>query len=162
MKELKQILCQHGARYPYMQPTDAVKLIYQNEFGGGHLIRDRKSCLEYIHREYAMVSKDAELAKYEALGNGILRVHLAALQECELDQLGEDFIHCAEAHRGDPQRFLQKLEVLREVTAEGVFSFTSQELENYLTAYAQAGFPAVSHSEQYRQHYHPAYRVIRK
>ena len=37
MEELERILREHAERYPLMQPTDAVKLIYQNEFGGGHL-----------------------------------------------------------------------------------------------------------------------------
>ena len=45
MDDLKQILISHAARYPLMEPTDAVKLIYQNEFGGGHLIRDTEACL---------------------------------------------------------------------------------------------------------------------
>ena len=40
MFELERILRQHADSYPLLQPTDAVKLIYQNEFGGGHLIRD--------------------------------------------------------------------------------------------------------------------------
>ena len=35
MEELDQILREHAMRYPKMQSTDAVKLIYQNEFGGG-------------------------------------------------------------------------------------------------------------------------------
>ena len=30
----------HGTRYPQMEPRDAVKLAYQSEFAGGHLIRD--------------------------------------------------------------------------------------------------------------------------
>ena len=45
MEELKVILITHANRYPLMQPQDAVKLIYQNEFGGGHLIRDEEACL---------------------------------------------------------------------------------------------------------------------
>ena len=45
MEELRAILLAHAKRYPLMQPQDAVKLIYQNEFGGGHLIRDEEACL---------------------------------------------------------------------------------------------------------------------
>ena len=48
MEELKAILIAHAKRYPPMQPQDAVKLIYQNEFGGGHLIRDEEACLNYL------------------------------------------------------------------------------------------------------------------
>ena len=34
--ELSHILRNHAARYPAMEPTDAVKLLYQSEFGGSH------------------------------------------------------------------------------------------------------------------------------
>lgn len=39
--ELYGVLCAHAARYPLMRPTDAVKLIYQGEFGSGHMIKTR-------------------------------------------------------------------------------------------------------------------------
>ena len=65
MEELKKILREHAKRYPRMQPTDAVKLIYQNEFGGGHLIRDEKACQDYLRREYASVEKDPDAFNFE-------------------------------------------------------------------------------------------------
>lgn len=68
-----------------MQPTDAVKLIYQNEFGGGHLIRDEKACLNYLCREYESVEKDASIPLCEDIGNGIVRVNLAAVKEDNLE-----------------------------------------------------------------------------
>ena len=37
MDELGIVLRQHAGRYRLMEPTDAVKLIYQNEFGGGNM-----------------------------------------------------------------------------------------------------------------------------
>ena len=40
MDELIKILRAHAEKYPLMRPQDAVKLVYQNEFGGGHLIVD--------------------------------------------------------------------------------------------------------------------------
>lgn len=160
MYELETILKAHGARYPFMEPTDGVKLIYQNEFGGGHLIRSEETCLAYLRREYAAVPKDPAAPSYEDIGNGIVRVNLAALQEEDLERLGKTFIRSAAAHTGEMGSFLQKLEVLRKLTGQGVFSFGSEELEDYLARYAQAGYPAVSHSETYRKHYSPAYRVV--
>ena len=97
MEELEQILREHAARYPLMQPTDAVKLIYQNEFGGGHLIRDEQAALNYLRREYASVEKDPAVPLHEAIGNGILRVNLAAVKPEALAQLGKDFICSAAA-----------------------------------------------------------------
>ena len=161
MEELEKILREHAKRYPMMQPADAVKLIYQNEFGGGHLIRDEEACLNYLRREYSAVEKDASLPLYEDIGNGIVRVNLAAVKEENLEQLGRDFIRSAAAHRGDPVRFQEKLELLLRVSRSGAFAFATEELEEYLEQYAAAGYPMVSHSQVYREHYNPAYRVVR-
>jgi hypothetical protein len=160
MEELRAILIAHAKRYPLMQPTDAVKLIYQNEFGGGHLIRDEQACLNYLRREYAAVEKDPTAPLYEDIGNGIIRVNLAAVKPEDLEQLGQDFIASAAKHKGTLDSFLNKLEVLQTLTTEGVFAFDLDALNAYLSEYEAAGYPAVSHSEQYRQAYKPAYRII--
>ena len=162
MEELKAILITHAKRYPLMQPTDAVKLIYQNEFGGGHLIRDEQACLNYLRREYTSVAKDPTVPLYEDIGNGIIRVNLAAVKPEDLEQLGRAFIDSAAKHKGAMDRFLNKLEVLRKLANEGVFNFDTNALNAYLSEYEAAGYPAVSHSPEYRQAYKPAYRIIRK
>ena len=160
MEELKAILIAHAKRYPLMQPQDAVKLIYQNEFGGGHLIRDEEACLNYLRREYADLEKDPTVPLYEDIGNGIVRVNLGAVREEALEQLGQDFIASAAKHKGTLDSFLNKLEVLISLTADGVFTFDADALNAYLSEYKAAGYPAVSHSPEYRQAYNPAYRVI--
>ena len=162
MEELKVILITHANRYPLMQPQDAVKLIYQNEFGGGHLIRDEEACLNYLRREYASAEKDPTVTLYEDIGNGIVRVNLAAVREEDLEQLGQDFIASAAKHKGTLDSFLNKLEVLQTLTTEGMFAFDLDALNTYLSEYKAAGYLAVSHSEQYRQAYKPSYRVILK
>ena len=161
MEERKVILITHANRYPLMQPQDAVKLLYQNEFGGGRLIRDEEACLNYLRREYTDLEKDPSAPLYEEIGNGIVRVNLAAVKPEDLEQLGRDFIRSAAKHKGTLDSFLNKLEVLRMLTTEGVFAFDLDALNTYLSEYKAAGYPAVSHSEQYRQAYKPAYRIIR-
>ena len=160
MEELEQILREHAKRYPLMQPCDAVKLIYQNEVGGGHLIRVVQACLNYLRREYADLEKDPTAPMYEDIGNGIVRVNLAAVREEALEQLGQDFIASAAKHKGTLDSFLNKLGVLHKLTTAGVFSFDLDALNAYLSEYKAAGYPAVSHSPEYRQAYNPAYRVI--
>ena len=161
-EERKAMLVAHAKRYPLMQPRDAVKLIYQNEFGGGHLIRDEEACLNYLRREYADLEKDPTAPMYEDIGNGIVRVNLAAVREEDLEQLGQDFIASAAKHKGTLDSFLNKLEVLQTLTTEGMFAFDLDALNTYLSEYKAAGYLAVSHSEQYRQAYKPSYRVILK
>ena len=161
MNELTGILQEHAQKYPLMEPTDAVKLIYQNEFGGGHMIRNEDACMDYLRREYAAIEKDPNACRSEDIGNGILRVHLTALSVNEIERLGHDFIRSAQAHKGALERFLEKLSLLRELTAQGLFSFDLDALDRYLAHYQASGYPAVSHSETYRQAYRPAYRIVR-
>ena len=155
---MEWILKQHAARYPLMEPTDAVKLLYQNEFGGGHLIADEVACLAYLRAEHAKTP--AAPYYVEDLGNGICRVYLGGVTDVET--LGQAFLKSAAIHKGSLPSFLEKLELLRKVTREGVFAFTLEDLDAYLNAYENAGYPPVSHSETYRKAYHPAYRVVRK
>ena len=162
MKELEQILRQHAAKYPAMEPTDAVKLIYQNEFGGGHLIKDAQAATRYLQYEYDQTDRDPAVPLWEEIGNGIVRVNLAALPESKLSWLGEAFLRSAEAHRGNLSNFIEKLDILIRLTNNGIFSFDRSAMEGYLTEYRQAGYPAVSHSPTYRNTYRPAYRIILK
>lgn len=160
MEELERILREHAERYPKMQPTDAVKLIYQNEFGGGHLIRNEQACMAYLRREYTEIAKDAAIPLYEDIGNGIVRVNLAAVPENRLEQLGNDFIRSAAERKGNLDSFLRKLAVLKKLTGQGIFPFRLDELNTYLADYEKAGYPAVSHSQTYRDEYQPAYRIV--
>lgn len=162
METLYRILLTHAARYPLMEPKDAVKLLYQNEFGGGHLIRDEENCLNYLRQEYESVIQSPDAPLIEDIGNGMFRIHLNALDHSgySLEQLGKDFIRSASLHRGTLDSFLKKLEVLQQATQDGRMPFSEEALEAYLETYRQAGYPMVSHSDAYRNAYFPAYRII--
>ena len=162
MEELKEILIQHALRYPRMEPKDAVKLIYQNTFGGGHMIRDVDSCLAYLLQEYESVSQNADLPLTEEIGNGFVRVHLQALDAHHYrpERLGTAFIQSASETHGTLAEFLPKLDLLRQLTEESKLPFSVPELDAYLKSYQDAGYPMVSHSDSYRQTYQPAYRII--
>ena len=145
-----------------MEPTDAVKLIYQNEFGGGHMIRDPESCLAYLRREYGATPRDPSYPLMEEIGNGIVRIHLSALPQERLEELGQAFLRSAQKQQGRVEHFKRKLSLLRSLCADGRFAFDLAALDTYLADYAAAGYPAVSHSQAYRDAYQPAYRIIRK
>ena len=159
---LRQILMQHATRYPAMQPTDAVKLLYQSEFGGGHLISDPARTLAYLAKELQATPPDATAPLTEPIGNGLVRLSLAAARAKGLsaEQINQAFVLSAAAVTGSLPHFIEKLQLLQELTQKGVFSFSPRELADYLEAYAAQGYPMVSHSEVYRAHYAPAYRVL--
>ena len=159
---MKSILLDHTRRYPKMEPTDAVKLLYQSEFGGGHLIRDENACLTCLLEEYRATPQRRDVPLTEDIGGGIVRINLAALDANKVtpEQLGQAFLRSAAQIRGSMASFREKLSLLQAMTAEGAMPFSRNLLDAYLADYEAAGFPPVSHSETYRENYHPAYRVV--
>ena len=111
MNELENILIFHAKKYPLMQVTDAVKLIYQGEFGGGHLVRDREECRTRINKELEsvpMISGET----IEDIGFGIVRVDLVSMKAIGMtpEKLCDLFIESASRIRGDLSAFFKKLE----------------------------------------------------
>lgn len=160
--ELLEILKVHAERYPLMRPGDAVKLIYQNEFGGGHLISDPEKSLEWIRREYAETASDPSMPLFEDIGNGIARLHFQPLDisKLSLEDVNALFVRSAERHKGDMESFRRKLEFLEENFDDIGYKFDRAALDDYLKRYREAGCPMVSHSEVYRKAYKPSYRVV--
>lgn len=163
-EQLRAVLAAHARTYPAMTPQDGVKLLYQNEFGGGHLATDPARSLERLREEYAHVSRDPAAPLAEDIGGGLVRVQLGALdpEAYPLEELNRDFVRSAAVHRGSMDVFLEKLDVLRRMAGEGALPFSAGELEDYLGPYLAAGCPAVSHSERYRAACRPAYRVVER
>lgn len=160
MNELSEILRAHSVRYPLMTPCDAVKLVYQNEFGGGHLVENEKASLSYLLSEYdsARFRKNAPVS--EDIGGGYARLHLHPSQIPYAECVNRVFVLSSRRQDGTLEAFVWKLDVLQACTAEGIFAFGADELADYLVAYRAAGYPPISHSEVYRAAYLPAYRVI--
>lgn len=160
--EMLDIIKQHAGRYPLMQPQDAVKLLYQSEFGGGHMISSPSASLKRLEEEYAHVNQtDAPLT--ENIGGGIVRVNLCALDAngVSIIKLNDVFVRSSAMVRGSIPRFTEKLEQLQDMQSRhDIFAFPADELAAYLRKYAERGFPPVSHSDVYRKAYSPAYRVV--
>lgn len=160
--EMTEIIKQHAERYPLMQPQDAVKLLYQSEFGGGHMISSPSASLKRLEEEYAHTSQtDAPLT--ESIGGGIVRVNLGALDAngVSVVELNDVFVRSSAMVKGSMTKFTEKLGRLQDMQNRcGIFAFSADELAAYLRKYAEGGFPPVSHSDVYRKAYCPAYRVV--
>lgn len=140
--------------YPKMEIKDAVKHIYQSEFGGGHLITDEEASLKRLEEEYEAAAHDDTVPMFELLSKDIARANIAALKGIVSPAiLNKVFIMSAKEIKGSVEEFEKKLSVLYEY-------FDRAETDAYLSAYKAEGYPPVSHSESYRENYSPAYRVI--
>lgn len=161
-KDMADILMYHLKRYPQMEATDCVKLLYQREFGCGHFAPDPTTVKKRLDDEFASVNEDDCHTHIEPVGNGFVRVHLGAILNGGIsrDALADAFI--ASSHRvcGSTENLLEGLDAVRLICYRGHTSFSMDELEKYIAKYKAAGCPPVHHSEKYRSQYCPAYRVV--
>lgn len=172
---MRNILLQHWHRYPKMEIQDLVKLIYQSEFGGGHLIQDEDESLRRLKAEYEQRKWAAgrtwapgELDhgdgwQYrEPAGYGMCRVKLAALDlGLTPETLNQMFVRSAAEVRGSTDGLRQGLKLLCEMCGEedGI-PISGERARAYMKQYRAEGYPVVSHSSVYRRYYHPGYRIV--
>lgn len=162
MEELTEILRMHAQKYPMMKPQDCVKLIYQNEFGPEHALGDIASVQQMIEEEMNTAeSGDTEL--FTEIGSGLVRVDLyQARGKIPAEVLAECFVRTANMYKGSLSALLRKLKYLSANAGKLGFAYDEQELKEYLSFHRSNAYPAVHHTPQYREAYHPHYRVIRR
>lgn len=159
IEELKNILIEHDRRYPLMEVNDVVKLIYQNEFGPGHLLKEKEKALEWLKKEAKADGKKEEPID---IGNQLIRLNVIGFTDEECLEVLEQMIKTCAIYQGTIASLKEKLNCIEKLLDEGYFSFSKAELMMYLSDYAEKGYPMVSHSETFRYHYNPHYRVIKK
>lgn len=164
MELLKDVFLEHAKRYRIMHPQDAIKLVYQNEFGGGHLISDAKTSLKRLIEEAAEIGPDNKQPLFEDIGNDICRVNLSPYiaSDYSLSTLNRLFVASSNLIKGCADIFKEKLDLLCSMVDKGVFSFSPKDLYEYLDSYRDKNFQIPRHSDIYRNAYKPAYRVISK
>ena len=155
MREFREILRLHGARYPLMQPQDYGKLAYQAAFGPRHLVESAQTPLPRLLAEWERVSPTAVPVSPEPIGNGLCRFHLTPTEALPqaASLLSALFFRAAQRCTGREEDFRQRLSALEALPVAG--------MGDWLNAYEASGFPPVSHSREFRQAYAPHYRVIR-
>ncbi|MCR4883891.1 MAG: hypothetical protein K6A68_09990 [Clostridiales bacterium] len=162
LHDLRDIVLLHVTRYPFMTCRDVLKLCYQREFGGGHMIRDPKDSLQNLVHE--METAHAGWPDYlmEDIGNGRARIYLgmAKLKGLSAEKINDVFVKSAACQTGSMLSFTECFPTILELAEQGVFQFSRKEMQDYLTEYCLQGCPMVSHSEEYRKLYRPAYRVL--
>ncbi len=158
-----EIMQKHLSLYPKMLIPDLAKLLYQSEFGGGHMITHPTQSLERIHAEYAsLLLQDTKYAAtLEAIGDDMCRIYLTCLSKgMSAEVLNQIFIHSANHKKGSLRGLENKLMQAINACRQGILPYSEQEVTAYFRNWKSQGYPALSHSALYRTNYLPAYRVI--
>ncbi|MDD4494266.1 MAG: hypothetical protein PHV32_07950 [Eubacteriales bacterium] len=163
LEELKEILTRHCRKYPELEVVDIIKLVYQNEFGCSHLLRNETEGLEWLKKEWESTTLSQE-SDCDDIGNGLCRLNLVAAKTKNLGvlTLNRFLLNTAKTHTGTVLGLETKLSLISRLSTDKNLPFDCSELEQALVLYRENGYPAVSHSNRYRQCYAPAYRVVKK
>lgn len=154
---LRRLLRAHARRWPLWGLEDMMKLLYQREFGPGHLIADEGASLRRLEAEWRSAAPDPALPLLEDIGGGFERLHIAAARAAGLDagRVHACFLRSADQPRGSAAGFEHSAAALTE--ALGV---PAGRVEAFLRDWRAQGCPPFSHSAAYRAAYRPAYRVV--
>lgn len=161
---MQKIQKEHLNRYPKMEIQDMLKLIYQSEFGGGHMIEDKNKSLDWIKKEREFIQQQKWPScnrASEDIGDNMCRVYLEVLERgISAETLNEMFVQSANTKIGTVEGLERKLEQFWEVCEE--YGFLKNDVELAAAEWKMQGYPAIHHSETYRDNYFPAYRVVMK
>lgn len=145
-----------------MQIKDLFKFIYQSAFGCEHLVSNIDAVTEYIYKEHGEISTSDHTA-VEALDGSYYRVPLSVLNNgLKAETLGKLFFLSAKKEANGKNALTEKLDVAEELIREKLLPFSEAEFKEAAEGWANEDYPAVRHSDIFRQNYHPAYRVISK
>ena len=159
---IEEILLIHYNRYPQMEITDFIKLIYQNSFGPRHMHNPSKEdVLKYLDEEIKVVTNETEII--EDIGNGYVRVYLS--KETNIEKMSNDFLNSMieDTYTETNIRvFYRKLNILIKLIKKGSIKLPKKESINLVNEYLSNGINPVRHTKIYNELYKPHYRVIRK
>lgn len=159
--EIKELLMKHHQKYPLMSLDDDYKLMHQVIFGPKHFMLNphKEKVLNYLEHELNEMDLDDHHQVFEPIGNGFYRVYLncLSLNVITKDELIDAFYRSMHLDLGEQDKLIKDMDdalaIVKEMTQDKNFTGKMAELKT-------KGYPAVHHSETYRNHYQPHYRVI--
>lgn len=158
MNDFKQYLIQTYKNYPKATLQDYIKLIFQSEFAGGHMIKSRDFALQYLTDELSSIEgKNVDL--YEYISPSIVRINLEAYKYHQLDTTKLINLFIDSANLNYPNITINsKVETLQKLI-KNMQIIINDYLDTFLNDFKLNPQP-VHHSKQYREYYNPHYRVI--
>lgn len=156
----KELVLKHFYNYPNLQIQDIFKFLYQSSFGCEHALPPRDRITAYIEEEHQLKAKNSK-SVIEQLDGKYFRVPLSFIDNgLSAETLGKLFLLSAKQEQSGSMLLRNKLEAVKEIIKENLLPFDFNEFEDKMENWERQGFPAVHHSDIFRQCYNPSYRVI--
>ena len=156
----KALLTDHYRKYPCLGIEDVFKFLFQSSFGCEHLVSSEETALAYIRAELDAVT-EVQARQVDPLDGNYSRVHLSCIgKDITPELLAKYFCLSAKAEPRGKEALEKKLSVARELIKDGTLPLSLTEFDTKLSAWREAGYPAIHHSDTFRKAYAPHYRVI--
>lgn len=149
MTNFSSFLQRNIKKYPHSNTNDFLKLIYQSEFGPGHLIKS-KSSLNYLIEELENIKMINETnLLYEYISNDFIRVNLDIYKKYNLDVYKLNTLFYETSMLIHKTNLSKKLDILE------LYIGHNEDINNFRNNPVQ-----MHHSEIYKKYYDPHYRLI--
>ena len=168
-QDVQDFVSRQLEHYPQSRLLDIYKSCFQDYMGAEHLVNDRQTVKSYLDQELLTASLDEYLLwYYEPCGiNGqYVRVSLRAVKENLVSEelLLDAFVRSANAEFrptvGSWRYRWQK--IIDEIDMMQLYLPHYQEDKEFIDGILIEGKYAISHSPDYREAYHPHYRIVEK
>jgi hypothetical protein len=155
----------HLESHPLAAAEDLYKLLHQAVYGPGHAIPDRQAAAAWLERELAGLGPPPDdEPRCEPLGGSpaLVRVNLRPFAAAgdDAEALLDAFVATANEHPPDNSTMTAVLDLAARWLPCAGRGALAPELRALAAKMAADGYPAIHHSDIYREAYHPAYRVI--
>ena len=155
--------------YPKSRLLDIYKSCFQDYMGAEHLVSDRQRVKAYLDEELQSTSLDSLMTwLYEPCGvdGRYVRVSIRAIKEglIKEDMLLDAFIRSANtSERRSIESWRDRWHVIIGTIEQMQLLLPNYDKDKqFIESILSAGKYAISHSPEYREAYHPHYRIVEK
>ena len=162
---VQKLVAYHQAHHDSMRVQDVYKLLFQANFGAGHLLTDTVVTRERLQEELStlgMPNPGEPLVERISTDGEMIRVNLRPFKAMNRDE--DTLVRCMVRSVRDPDTlsFVRQWNEFFAMVRYGVLEFPRAEAEVWNGRVVQEDFSPVHHSEEYLRVNNPAYRVVRQ
>jgi hypothetical protein len=161
--DVEPLILEHMMLRPLARTQDIYKLLYQGVFGVGHIVSERT--WDILVEEAGRISltdhSEDPLIEPVSPDGSMVRVNLRQYINGggDLETLYKVMVESGK-HQGEEEVFLDYWSQYKKLVGDGLFSASKEEIEALDELIQSEGVKPRHHTEQYREAYYPAYRVV--
>ena len=155
--------------YPQLRLLDLYKSCFQDYMGAEHLVSDRQRVKAYLDEELSTTTLDDLMPwNYEPCGidSNYYRVSIRTIKENVISEemLLDAFIRSANTpKRPSVEEWSKRWHVIMDAIDQMQLGLPNyQQDKAFIDSILSAGKYAISHSPEYREAYHPHYRIVER